>query len=281
MNRVVIWGTGQGGRMMLNLLRADRHVVAFCDNNKTLHGTAIDGIPVVAERELLEINPDCIYIAILNSDACVQVRTQIEKLGIPARILPVTELRNQFDIRLATLRLIAKEIEDRSIPGAVAELGVYQGEFAAEINRLFPERHIYLFDTFEGFDERDLRFEREKQYARLDQDNFNHTSVDTVYQRLPYPDRAIFRKGYFPDTACGVDETFALVSLDADLYRPMYEGLKFFYPKMTRGGYIILHDYNSSQFRGAGEAVRRFCREHEFFVVPLSDLHGSAVIVKT
>ena len=280
MNRVVIWGTGQGGRMMLNLLRADMTVVAFCDNNRTLHGAVIDGIPVVDERELITINPDGIYIAILNGDACMQVRAQIEKLGIPARVYPITELREQFDIRLAVLRLIAKEIEDCHVPGAVAELGVYRGEFAAELNRLFPERRLYLFDTFEGFDERDIQIEKENHYSRLDQGKFDHTSIEMVYRMLPYPDRVIFRKGYFPETACGVEETFAMVSLDADLYQPMYEGLKFFYSRMTRGGYIILHDYNSSQFRGAGEAVKRFCRESGISVVPLCDLHGSAVIVK-
>ena len=234
-DRVVIWGTGQGGRMMLNLLSADMNVVAFCDNNKTLHGTVIDGIPVVDEQELVKINPDRVYIAILNGDACFEVKTQIEKLGIPARICPVTELRQQFDIRLAVLRLIAKEIEIRRIPGAVAELGVYRGEFAAELNRLFPERRLYLFDTFEGFDERDLRIERENHYSRPDQGKFQHTSMEAVHRMLPYPDRAIFRKGYFPETACGVEDTFALVSLDADLYQPMYEGLKFFLPENDQG----------------------------------------------
>jgi len=281
MNRVVIWGTGQAGNMMRNLLRADVNVVAFCDNNKALHGAEINGVPVVDERELLKISPDLIYIAILNREACVEVSRQIEKLGIQSRIVSVIDYRSQFDIRLAVLRLIAKEVRDRNIPGALAELGVFQGEFAAEMNRFFPERSIYLFDTFEGFDERDLRIEKENSYSRQEQGKFSNTSVDRVYERLPYPARAIFRKGFFPDTSRGVEDQFALVSLDADLYQPIYEGLVFFYPRMTSGGYILLHDYNSTQFRGVGEAVKRFCRDYGIFVVPLCDLHGSAVIVKT
>jgi len=99
MNRVVIWGTGQGGRMMLNLLRADLNVAAFCDNNKKLQGTTIAGIPAIDERELVKINPDCIYIAILNREACIQVKEQIEKLGIQSKIITVTEFSVQFDIR--------------------------------------------------------------------------------------------------------------------------------------------------------------------------------------
>ncbi len=281
MKRVVIWGAGQGGRMMLNLLRADVNVVAFCDNNKKLQGTMICSIPVIDDKQLLKINPECIYIAILNCEVCVLVKEQIEKLGVKSKIVIINELRKQFDVRLAVLKLIAKEINKRNVSGSIAELGVYQGDFAMEMNRLFPKRKIFLFDTFEGFDDRDLQIERENQYSLLEKDKFNNTSADRVYRLLPYPGQAIFRKGYFPHTADGLEEKFALVSLDADLYQPMYEGLKFFYPRMNKGGYIILHDYNNSQFRGAGEAVGQFCKENNIFVVPLCDLHGSAVIVKT
>lgn len=84
----------------------------------------------------------------------------------------------------------------------------------------------------------------------------------------------------FPETCKGIDDTFALVSLDADLFKPMYEGLKFFYPRMENGGYIILHDYNNKQYKGTKEAVRMYCKEQNINVVPLCDLHGSAVIIK-
>ena len=137
-----------------------------------------------------------------------------------------------------------------------------------------------MFDTFKGFDARDLQIETENQYSNIEQGKFNNTSVERVCRLLPYPDQAIFRQGYFPDTACDLKEKFALVSLDADLYLPMLEGLKFFYPRMAIGGYMILHDYDSSQFRGAGEAVRQYCGDNGIYVVPLCDLHGSAVIVK-
>ncbi|HKK32057.1 MAG TPA: TylF/MycF/NovP-related O-methyltransferase [Desulfomicrobiaceae bacterium] len=280
MNRVAIWGTGQGGRMLLDLLRADMNVVAFCDNNRTLHGTTIKGVPVMNEEQIVELNPDHMYVAILNKEACVQVKEQIRSLGLQCRITLITEFREQFDVRLAVLRLIAKEIRDRDISGAVAELGVYRGAFAAEINRMFPDRKLYLFDTFDGFDARDIEIEKENRFSRYEQGKFGNTSMDNVREVLPHPEQALFRAGYFPDTALGLEEKFALVSLDADLYRPMYEGLHFFYPKLSKGGYIILHDYNSSQFLGAGEATKKFCRENDVHLVPLCDLHGSAVIVK-
>lgn len=280
MNKVVIWGTGQGGRILKKLLRADMEVVAYCDNNIKMNNTMIDGIPVIEPQQLLEINPDCIYISMLNKDSCLQVKLQIEALNIFCKIIIITEYREQFDLRLATLRLIANEVNERKTMGAVAELGVYKGEFAAEINRLFPDRNIYLFDTFDGFDERDIIIEKENKFSYAEIGNFNNTCIDTVKNRLPYPTKSIIKKGYFPDTSHGISEQFALVSLDADLYQPLYEGMNFFYPRMNIGGYIIIHDYNNAQFIGAKMAVRRFCEENNVFVVPICDLHGTAVIIK-
>jgi O-methyltransferase len=280
MKKVVIWGTGQGGIMMRNLLRADMEVVAYCDNNIKLHGTMVDDIPVINPQQLLQIKLDCIFIAILNKEACIQVKSQIEMMEINCKIIVISEYREQFDIRLATVKLIAKEIIERNVDGAVAELGVYQGELAAEINRLFPDRKIYLFDTFEGFDERDIKIEKENQFSYAQIGKFNNTNINMVYKRLPHKEQAIFKKGYFPETTSGLNLRFALVSLDADLYQPIYEGLKFFYPLMNSGGYIIIHDYNNNQFKGVKMAVKQFCSENDIFIVPLCDIHGTAVIIK-
>jgi O-methyltransferase len=64
---------------------------------------------------------------------------------------------NYFDyIRLSTLELISFEIVKKDLKGNVAELGVYKGKFARYLNHFFPDRKLYLFDTFEGFDNRDV-----------------------------------------------------------------------------------------------------------------------------
>ena len=54
-------------------------------------------------------------------------------------------------IRISSLELVAKEIYENNIEGAVAELGVFRGRFAQFINQAFFDRDFYLFDTFEGF----------------------------------------------------------------------------------------------------------------------------------
>ena len=41
--------------------------------------------------------------------------------------------------------------------------------------------------------------------------------------------------------------SFCFVSIDTDLYKPTYVGLSEFYPKLVKGGVIIIHDYNSTR----------------------------------
>ena len=62
-------------------------------------------------------------------------------------------------VRFATVDLLRREITGWRVEGAVAELGVGGGTFAVMLNRYFPDRRIYLFDTFAGFDARDLAVE--------------------------------------------------------------------------------------------------------------------------
>lgn len=280
MKDVVIWGTGQGGRMIANLLHGDITVRAYCDSDESKWGGTLDGIPVVAPDALPAMEPDAVFISMLNKDACASVRMRLEALNIRARVVTAPELRQTFDLRLAALKMIAREVRERNIGGALAELGVYRGAFAAEMNRLFPDRSLYLFDTFSGFDRRDVAVEGERKFSRAETGNFADTSVEAVREMLPFPDMAVFKAGYFPETAAGIDDTFAVVSLDADLYKPLYDGLRFFYPLMARGGYIIIHDYNNSRFAGAKQAVREFCEENQVFVFPLPDLHGTGIIIR-
>jgi O-methyltransferase len=62
-------------------------------------------------------------------------------------------------VRFATVDLLRHEITGWGVDGAVAGLGVGLGTFAVMLNRYFPDRQIYLFDTFACFDARDLAVE--------------------------------------------------------------------------------------------------------------------------
>lgn len=188
--------------------------------------------------------------------------------------------RNYFDyIRLSTLELVSSEITKKNLVGSVAELGVYKGKFARFINLYFPNRTLYLFDTFEGFDERDVKKEQQEKFSKGDQD-FSDTSIERVMKLMPHPKQCKAVKGFFPESAKGIDDRFVFVSLDADLYEPIYHGLQFFYPKLENGGYIFVHDFNNDGYKGARQAVEQFCEEQHISFVPISDAGGTAVIAK-
>ncbi len=187
---------------------------------------------------------------------------------------------NYFDqVRLAALELASYEIHTRNLPGNVAELGVYKGKFARYLNQFFPNRKLYLFDTFEGFDPRDVRQERAAHLSAGTQD-FSNTSVEKVVQQMPIPSNCIPVKGFFPESAKAIEDDFVFVSLDADLYEPIYHGLQYFYPRLVKGGYIFVHDFNNTHYKGARKAVVQFCNEANIGYVPIPDVNGSVIICK-
>jgi len=185
-----------------------------------------------------------------------------------------------FDyVRYATLGLCFQEITTKQVPGNVAELGVYRGDFAKRLNQLFADRKLYLFDTFTGFDKQDVATEKSSGFSTGDQ-SFADTSVEMVLRQMPFAQQCIVKQGFFPATAAGLEDTFCFVSLDADLYDPILEGLRFFYPRLAPGGYIFVHDFNNDQYKGAHQAVLEFCRAEGISFTPIPDSGGTAVLSK-
>lgn len=191
-----------------------------------------------------------------------------------------TDVLSEEYIRLSTLELVVKEITDRSIPGDTAEVGVYRGDFAKHLNRLLPDRNLHLFDTFCGFEARHIAQELQNGLA-VKHDDFTNTSVELVLSKMTHPHQVRIHKGLFPDTTEGLgDVAFSLVSLDCDLEKPILAGLEYFFPRLSPGGYIFVHDYNNDLYRGVKKAVNDFCRSKGVFPVPLTDSCGTAIFCK-
>lgn len=280
MQRIAIFGAGQSGRMTGKLLHGTCELVAYIDNNFKNLPSFLHGIPVISPKDIRQIKADKVIVSVLKKEAADLIVDQLIAEGINKNdILNINHLREIFDVRLSILRLLADEINIKKIEGNIAELGVYRGYVAREMNALFKDRKLYLFDTFEGFDKRDTEIENKYENIIAVSGKFSDTSIEEVRNILPYPEQAVFCKGYFPNTAGKIDDRFALVSLDADLYLPTYEGLKYFYPRLSKGGCILIHDFNSSQFPNVKKAVEDFSKEADFRIIPLCDLHGSAVII--
>lgn len=149
----------------------------------------------------------------------------------------------------------------------------------------FPDRPLNLFDTFEGFDRDDEQNDLDANLVsdRVIRDtSFLDTSVELVLSKMKNPEQVRIFKGYFPDTIPAEEKRFALVSLDTDIYPPMLAGLEYFYPRLSEGGFIMAHDYNSANFfDSVHKAVEEFERRHgRVAKIPIADEMGTLIITK-
>jgi O-methyltransferase len=178
------------------------------------------------------------------------------------------------------LLLLLREVSVRRIPGSMAELGVHRGESARLIHHYCPERMLYLFDTFSGFVSGDL--DKEQMRVRYNEkQQFADTDVGIAMATVaPVNSNVVPIVGWFPDSVNPevAAATFAFVNLDADLQAPTAAGLEFFWPRLSPGGFIVVHDYNS--WPGARMAVDQFLAGNRAAAVPMPDKSGSVVLVK-
>lgn len=185
-------------------------------------------------------------------------------------------------VREKCFELAVKEIRKRKTEGAVAEVGVFKGEFAQYINYAFPDKKCYLFDTFDGFNTNEALNEvKNGNCTEAFVEAYKQTTVYEVLRKMKYLDNVIIKQGFFPESAGDLEERFAFVSVDVDFEESIYNSLKWFYPRMVEGGYIFVHDYNSS-LQGVERAVDRFEEDMGLRLckMPLCDANGTLVIIK-
>lgn len=185
-------------------------------------------------------------------------------------------------VRSKCFELAVKEMRKRNVQGAVAEVGVFRGEFAQYINYAFADRKCYLFDTFEGFNADEAISEvRSGHCTPAFVEAYKDTNLKQVLDRMLFMDNIVIKQGYFPDSLNGLEENFAFVSVDVDFDDSIYECLKYFYPRLSKGGYIFVHDYNSD-LKGVEKAVDRYEKDMDVWLckVAICDKSGTLVITK-
>ncbi len=133
--------------------------------------------------------------------------------------------------------------------GLIAEVGVYKGGSLKLLTELFPDRTVYGFDTFEGLPKEQWR---ETEYHKAGE--FNDTSIEAVQTFVP---SAKLIKGLFPDSAPNLKK-FALVHIDTDFYLSVKACLEWLWPRMVKGGIIVLDDYNWPNCPGVKQALDEF-----------------------
>lgn len=213
-----------------------------------------------------------------------EVRDICKKYFCEENIFDVfTKVCIRRDVRIETLRLNAEYLKQINIKENVAELGVYNGDFSKEINKYFSDRVLYLFDTFEGFWHERVKEQVDDRFMAELTVSSNYCDVDdynNILHKFKYPQNCVIKKGFFPDTTNGIEDTFCFVSIDVDIYSSTKAGLEFFWPRMETNGIIMIHDYNCSGTLGVKKAVDEFAKNQRARLVMLSDSCGSVIMIK-
>ncbi len=158
----------------------------------------------------------------------------------------------------------------KKIKGDIAEVGVYKGGSAKLICEAMEYKTLHLFDTFQGLP--DLSNQDDSNQF---QKGFFSASLDEVKKYLKNYKNVCFYQGLFPSTAEPIKNTkFSFVHLDVDLYQSTLESVKFFYPRMSKGGIIISHDYIN--IPGVRKAVDEFFEDKP---EPVIEMSGSQCLI--
>ena len=263
--RVIIWGCGDIERSLLMFVSSGNDV-KFVHNNNELFDKNYMGVPVISLEELTKLK---YYgsIVITSQSNYIDIKKQLSDIGISADRINYYGCLVQTHVnsaRFLYMKNFAKWINEQNLEGSVAECGVNTGDSAKFINEYFPNRKLYLFDTFEGFAEQDIKAEQKLNNDEFLNSQFNKvglfsgTKEDIVMKKMTYPENVIIKKGYFPDSAKDINDKFCFVNLDMDLYQPMLAALHFFWDKVIEGGCIVLHDYFHPKLPGVAQAVTDF-----------------------
>lgn len=281
--RVVIHGANLYGQIIAMQMDYIFDIIAIFDRDKKLSmpGGEFCGIPFHNSLDAIR-DMEFDFIFVCNIDYEGVWRDYAGFYGIPPEKI-VNMHSGIQNAKRRTFSCLANEIYRLNIPGAAAELGIDYGDTSKNINFFFPDRKIYLFDTFAGFSPDDVAFERDLNSMAEDMTHYyDHGGhpVGTLLRRMPYPELCVLKPGVFPESLDGLEEQFAFVHIDCDLSRPIASALEYFYPRLSPGGFICVHDYFNPRFPGVRAVVRRFCDGNTAFPVPNAHYDG-VVICKT
>jgi len=287
---VVLYGASSSGLRVLSNLRFCSVFTGvefyFFDSNREKWTTNFGGLKVLTENEYLEKVQDENALTVITSSVVDQISQALEERSVsnvifahgliytdklfdkfPAEFLEVYEkIRGVSNIDADELfSLYSSAVICRELPGAVAEIGVYRGGSSYLLSKVLPEKKIFLCDTFEGLPEDGSKTIQNEPSAGWLSDTDVNSVLEFVSQANECSGNIECLKGYFPDETSALipeDEKFCLVHLDTDRYASTKSALEFFYPRLCKGGRILLHDYNCFGTPGVKKAVQEFTEKN-------------------
>lgn len=159
------------------------------------------------------------------------------------------------------LDAVVEQIHQASVPGAIMEVGAFEGGNALALlmlNNVVAGRRYYVMDSFEGFPEVS-DFDPSRFVAG---DYATITSYEYILNGFAEFENTEVIRGFVPASFANLpeDSVFSLVFYDCDLYQPALDTFKFAWSKLSPGGYMVVHDYCAEVggFEGVKAAVDEY-----------------------
>lgn len=210
------------------------------------------------KRALIGSLPDSIRNKIFTKHISDDIVSEYENYPIPEVRLTGKDWPDNAETmigyeRLTNLEKCLFECIENKIDGDFIETGVWKGGaciFAKYIINLNnSNKKVFVADSFEG-----LPAPNNELYPQDKTSNHHLIDVlkvsleDVMYNFKKYDlldDGVIFLKGWFKDTLINIkqEQKFCIIRLDGDMYESTMDALENLYPKLTKGGYIIIDDF--------------------------------------
>ena len=172
-------------------------------------------------------------------------------------------------------------VQNSPVDLPIVEIGVYRGgsaKFIAEtLRRASRSPSFYVCDTFTGHSRLDAVIDT----AHRDPLKFGNTSLQSVADYLAGYANIEFVVGDIVETRRQLPEgPYGFVHIDVDVLPPTDACLRFFGPRLSPGGAIVVDDYGSMTCPGAKKAVDDFVAEKPNFRM-FHLLTGQALLLPT
>jgi hypothetical protein len=187
--------------------------------------------------------------------------------------------------RLIALCDAVQYVVDNQIPGDIVECGVWKGGSMMAVARTLIQandqsRHLYLFDTYEGMtppSDKDISiFGASAKNLLQSEDKSDPESVWCVaplegvrkaMDRVGYAESKVhFVKGLVEETIPSMaPEKISLLRLDTDWYDSTRHEMEQLFPRLSKGGVLIIDDYG--HWQGARQAIDEYIKKNKLQIL--------------
>ena len=222
--------------------------------------------------------------------SCPDIEPEFKEIYELAKPYTMTSLERMYGLYQAVRYLVSAEI-----PGDFVECGVWKGGSAMVVAATLAQlgkttRNIWLYDTYAGMPDptdKDVQFDDLTALDRLRMagaESYSELAKVTVEEvqanlrRTGYPlDRVQFVVGdvrqTIPTTA---PARISLLRLDTDWYASTAHEMKHFYPRLCRGGVLLVDDYG--HWKGSRQAVDEYLASESPVLLNRLDYTGRIAI---